>query len=296
MWAKLLVGGLSLTLFFGLGWYLYQRATFFSAADSAEEAHKWDEVLQDQDTLLYKGFLIRRTEIPAKSGSSAYGLEISRNGNLYYRHSETVAQKEFIEMGLAALLGDDNKQLIIQQFTGGTHCCWNSWVLDIGDSVRILFRSKDYAELGYEMGFMDMNEDGVVEITQTILLFDSFDRLDFSQSPFPTAYFEYSNARRRYELAKTLSSIFLAERIDEMTQNLDNLKNTRRLHTDSNATGDYFAHVLAVTLEYVYAGQLEKGWIFFDQWYTHADKSEMKRKIRTLLESSAIFQELYAIK
>jgi len=57
--------------------------------------------------------------------------------------------------------------------------------------------------------------------------------------------------------------------------------------------GVYLSAVLQVVINYVYAGQRDTGWNFFDKWYSLGDKEDMKKKIQDVLAESKIYQELY---
>ncbi|MBI4430027.1 MAG: hypothetical protein HY562_13015 [Ignavibacteriales bacterium] len=280
-------------LFLGLGYYFFQKAIFLHSENGEETIPDREVTLQDEDTLFYGEFLIVRTELLAGPGPRRYGVVISRNATTPYRHPETVDQKEYIEMGLASLLGNANQQLIIQQFSGGTRCCWNSWVLELGDSIRPLYRSSDFRELGNEISFEDLDGDGRAELSQSILLFEYFDRLDNTRSQLPTAYFQYSDVKRRYVLANMTFSQFLENKAEEAGLLVKNFADTAELRLYGDPDGQFLSLVLGATLEYIYAGKRDRGWTFFDRWYTLADKPEIRRKIQLLLSSSGLFEELY---
>ncbi|HLF19556.1 MAG TPA: hypothetical protein VI704_02090, partial [Bacteroidota bacterium] len=201
---RLSVAAAAVMAFFGLAWVLYQRATFLHG-DQTEDAVTLQHqvVFQDEDTLRHNGYTIVRTEV---------GVEISKNGKTIYHSPGALDRKEFNETGLASLLGNNTKQLVIQRFSGGSECCWSSWVLELADSLRFLYRSEDYPELGYELGFADYDKDGTIELTQTNMSFDRFDRLTHAASPFSTAFFKYSTREKRYMLAnRSFVKLFLEE-------------------------------------------------------------------------------------
>jgi len=292
-WAKVLVGFTAVLSFLGLSWYLYQNAIFLRSTDVKEVSQENEVMLQNEDTLEYRDFrIVRRERSTPRGGTHSYGVDIFKNGKLTYRHPKTVEQKEFCEMGLASLLGDHTQQLILQQFTGGSDCCWNSWVLELGDSLRTLYRSEDFPEIGHEIDFADFDGDGQLEIAQPIVLFNSFDRIDYSQSPFPPAYFQYSAPTRRFIPANKAYSALFLKRAEELAIQVMEFAESGKWRSDGDANGQYLALVLAGTLEYVFAGHEDQGWAFFERWYILPDRDTLRGKIQTVLESSKLYRSL----
>lgn len=276
-------------VFFGLAWVMYQRAAFLHVGQTEDTAPnpslKRQVVFQDEDTLRYNGYTIVRTEV---------GVVISKSGKTVYHSPEGLERKGFNEIGLASFLGNNTRQLVIQRFSGGSDCCCSSWMLELADSVRFLYRSEDYPELGYELGFADYDEDGTIELTQTNMSFDRFDRLSHAASPFSTVYFKYSPGKRRYILANRFFAKLFLEEANEKTKLLKAFAQPIDAKSFVDSTGEYVSAVLDVMMEFVYAGEKERGWIFFDEWYRLPDKTKMKKKIQAVLESSRIFKELYS--
>jgi len=282
----------------GLTWYMFEHMTFFRQPSgiperiSSRRGHP-AQVYTDLDTLVYNHYTIVNSFDAQDTSSGAHSVTIYKSGKLIYQHPEGVEQREFNQFGLVSLLGDSSKQLVIQQYSGGAHCCWTAWVLDLSDSIRFLYQSEDYPEVGYELGISDLDNDGVTELSQAIIAFDYFDRLSHADSPVSVAYFRFSKEKGRYVLANREFSRLILARIAQEEDSVKAAADTLNPAAFGDENGVYLSAVLQVVINYVYAGQRDTGWNFFDKWYSLGDKEDMKKKIQDVLAESKIYQELY---
>src|SRR5574341_1658359 len=140
----------ALLAFAGLSWYVYQRMTFLhygvSSDESFAEAGQQSGIYTTKDSLLYGDYTIVRTEAK-DSPTPSFNVKVFKNGRIAYRHPTGVSRKEFNEVALIPLLSDSTQQLIIQQYSGGTHCCWSSTVLELADSLRVIDRKSTRLKL-----------------------------------------------------------------------------------------------------------------------------------------------------
>ncbi|HEY7543526.1 MAG TPA: hypothetical protein VID27_01520, partial [Blastocatellia bacterium] len=116
------------------------------------------------------------------------GKEVARFDNL---HLSTGNATDFT---LLEFLGGKEKQLVVSQ-TGPRD--WVHWIVDLSDRPRVIFFSRDY-EVNRELGMVDIDGDGVQEITQAIIRFDYFNGLSHSVSPLPTVVFKYDQQAKKY--------------------------------------------------------------------------------------------------
>lgn len=278
-------------LFAGIVWALYQQATFLHdvAVENETDPHSQDVSIL-ADSLTYVDYTIVRTLDPQ---DSTYGVAIFKNRQSVWRSREGTIRPEYNEVKLVPLLRDETKQLFVQHFSGGAHCCWTSIILELSDSIHTLFNSDDYTDLGYELTMSDFDRDGMMDLHLTIITFDYFDRLTHAISPFSSAYFSYSPSTRRFVLTSREFSSLLLNRTLEHEQRVKAMADTTDFTQFDDIGGEYLSSVLKVLMDYVFAGQKGKGWKFFDAWYRLADKDEMRRKIQQAFDASNVYQELY---
>ncbi len=278
-------------LFAAIVWVFYQQATFLHAVVADNET---DPLSQDvsilPDSLTYLDYTIVRTLDPQ---DSTYGVAIFKNKQRVWRSREGTIRPEYNEVKLVSLLRDGTKQVFIQHFSGGANCCWTSIILELSDSVRTLFNSDDYTDLGYQLTMSDLDRDGIIDLHLTIITFDNFDRLNHALSPFSSAYFSYSLSTRTFVLTSRKFSSLILNKTQEHEQRVKTMADTTDFTQFEDIGGDYLSSVLKILIDHVFAGQKEKGWKFFDTWYRLADKDQMKRKIQQTFEASNVYQELY---
>ena len=279
------------SLFASIAWILYQQATFLhgTAVDNTTgPASQNISILPD--SLNYLGYTIVRT---LDAQDSTYGVAISKNKERVWTSREGTARPEYNEVKLVSLLRDGTKQLFVQHFSGGAHCCWTSVILELSDSVHTLFNSDNYTDLGYQLTMSDLDRDGMMDLHLTIITFDYFDRLNHAISPFSSAYFSYSPPARSFVLTSRKFSRLILNKTRAHEQRVKTMADTTDLTRFEDIGGDYLSSVLKVLIDYVFAGQKEKGWEFFDAWYRLGDKDEMRLKIQQTFDASNIYLELY---
>ncbi len=278
-------------LFAGIAWVFFQQATFLHGVVAENET---DPLSQDvsilPDSLIYGDYTIVRTLDPQ---DSTYSVAIFKKKQRLWSSREGTIRPEFNEVKLVSLLRDGTKQLFVQHFSGGAHCCWTSIILELSDSVHTLFHSDDYTDLGYQLTMSDLDRDGMMDLHLTIITFDYFDRLNPAISPFSSAYFSYSSSTRRFTLMSRKFSSLILSKTREHEQRVKAMADTTDFTQFEDIGGDYLSSVLNVLMDYVFAGQREQGWKFFDIWYRLGDKDEMRHKIQQTFEASNVYQELY---
>ena len=248
------------------------------------------EAFTKQDRLLYKGYGVRRFH---DSKENVWFATVAKEGKTLATFKSGGPLKEMTRFGLFPFLGGKVKQLIIEQYSGGAHCCWSYWIFSLVPDFQTLYNSQNYP-VGYELAPKDLDKDGVFEFTQTILTFDYFDRLPHALSPLPAVIFKYQEKKNEYLPPNNAFTEYLLRGIEEDIEKVEELREKTDLATYDDTRGDYLSLVLEVVLRYIYAGKEKEGWSFYHKEYNLADKEEMKSKIRKKLESCLIYKEIYA--
>lgn len=269
-----------------LGALLFQL--FISLPVSAQAL---DQIFISGDRLTHAGYEVTRAYDPQAQRSTA---TIRRRGRVLATFNEGGGpRRDSTRIGLFALLGDGTQQLIIEQYSGGAHCCWRYWVYNLTPVLRRIYDSGAYGpdQLGYELRIADLNRDRVYELTQSVMSFDYFE-LPHALSFFPTAVFQYQWRSGRYQLANRRFPGDVLRGIEEDIREVESL-NRRFNPASAEFRETFLAATLQVFLKYVYAGRERDAWAFYDREYRLPDKEEMREKIRRQLRTSAIYNALY---
>jgi hypothetical protein len=243
--------------------------------------------------LTYGGYVVTRTVSEQEGASLAV---ISRGGRELVRLADGAPRDYATRIGLFPLLGG-GKQLVVEQYTGGAHCCTVYRVYDLGAQLRTLFDGDEFGvdEIGEDINVVDIDRDGRYEFTQMVMAFDYF-MTSHAGSVFPTAVFAYDDAAGRYVPSNRKFSAYLLRGVARDVRKVEALN--RRLTKKERAGtfhGEHFRTVLDVLLKYVYAGEEGKGWKFFDSHYMLADKSEVEAGVKSKLNESAIYRATYGL-
>jgi len=246
------------------------------------------------DSISYNGFEVVRLQKPVHDKESGRDLTVTYailrssgrtlatfDGVYYFDGSNTTG------FGLASLLGNDTKQLVISETVrrGGRH-----WIVDVSSDGATLFDSHDWALGDEEVCVHDFDADGVQEISQAITSFWGFGTMSMAESPLPGVVFKYEPSRRKYMPDKSAFVRDLAH-IDEDVQKIDPNENP-----GDGITGPYLATRLDILLRYVYAGRQADAWSFFDKTYNLADKRELTRAIKRELDQEPVYRYIYGLK
>lgn len=252
-------------------------------------AQSINTIFTKEDKLLYKGYLIEKLHDPE---SDTWFALLKKDGKVLSKFDKGWSEWQ-TNFGLSSLFASPEKQLIIEQYTGGAHCCWLYWIYNLVPNFELIYQSTDY-NVGYDMHLVDLDKDGVFEFTQRILTFDYFDRLCHAVSPLPHIVFKYDKQKKRYLPANHLFTSYALEGIEKAIEEVKKFNEKTDFRNYDDRYGDHLSGVLRVVLAYVYAGKAQDAWLFYDQQYQMQDKIEMKSKILDKLKADKIYQFIYS--
>ncbi|MBV9957857.1 MAG: hypothetical protein JO360_05515 [Acidobacteria bacterium] len=248
-----------------------------------------EAVYIEGDELSYAGYDVLRSYDAAEAQSSA---RIRKNGRTLEMFCCGGQHKNSTRIGLFPFLGDASKQLVIEQYSGGAHCCWSYEILELTPKRRNLFDGERYGGyIGYELTPKDLDGDGRYEFTQAVMSFDYF-HMAHSFSVFPRAVFAYDEKRGTYLPANRRFKDYLLTGIEEDLERL--AVEREKVEPNNIALNEpYLSAVLQVMLKYIYAGQRQQGWTFFEEEYFLSNKPQIRRDIRQALKDDPIYQSIY---
>ena len=249
-----------------------------------------EDIYEKGNKLSYNGYEVTRSLNKRTQVSS---VTIRKGGRVLKRFDDGGQSLGFSNIALFALLGGDAKQLIINQHSGGAHCCTSLWIYDLaGPAPRQLFASDRY-DVGFNPTLVDIDRDGTYELTQSVMAFDYFDRLSHASSPFAQAAFKYDRSTGRYVPASRAYADYL---LSDVGKYIEEVKKLNRELTSTRHEADggaYLGTVLQVALQYIYAGREQEGWDFYEREYRLDDKAQMKMKVKSVLRKSAVYNSIY---
>lgn len=202
--------------------------------------------------------------------------------------------KNMTRAALVPLEAPSDCQLVIEQFSGGAHCCWSYYVYDLSeDKVRLIFDSSAYP-VGYPVRFQDLNGDGKLEWIQTLMTFDYFLVLSHAVSPLIPAVFSLNRDSGRLEPANIRFSDFLLKASDKSRQELMNSPVIHVPVTYNSSDIETFSRLMEYYLTLMYTGNFEKADKLFSRFYTANDRRVIRQQIHAKLMECSLFLDVTA--
>ena len=272
------------------------NSTFATAIGQPKNEPKeiWiGDVLSDEDRITYRGYVLQRKnrtvvdpEIALKPIDVSYAvLHRNRQRPMKFDANVYFGLGNDTRFGLISILGNQAKQAIISQdvYRGG-----NQGISTLSRRPRIIFDGRIWSvgREGDDMNIADLDGDGVYEISVPTCIFYGFHNLSPAATPLSTIIFKYSKRARRYLPANPRFAGQLLADIEEREQQV-------RPPTDTVEEMNHLGDVMAVLLDYIFAGRRREGWIFYDRVYKLPDKRKVKREILAELRDSPAYRFIY---
>ena len=179
--------------------------------------------------------------------------------------------------------GTAEKQIVIEYFTGGAHCC--DYIV-AGIIKNGNFAVKDtlwWGDSGFEI--KDINKDGKFELTGVDTRF-GYAFTNFAQSIFPIVIYQFSggkfiNVTKKFpdlvekdmkDFKKSLNDEYLKKGYDCPP------KGDETFNTDAGAVQAYLA---AITEDYYNLGKMDDAYDYIDKVYKCSDKKKFIDKLKT---------------
>ena len=255
-------------------------------SDKPEEyPEQISSVFIKQDTLSYGGYdvmrLRRKVRVEQTSGLTEVSYAVlKRNGKVKTKFDGVYfGLGNATDFGLFSFLGGDAKQLAVSQTVprGGRH-----WVVDLASDARVIFDSGEYGVGREEFSVIDIDKDGVHEISMPVTEFYMFENMSMAETPLPEIVFRYDRKARKYFPANPAFQAYALRSIDDAIRRLN-----------PNDESRYLSTRLDIVLRYIYAGKEAEAWSFFDKEYRVPDKEAMRAKIKAVLKKEAVYKYLY---
>jgi hypothetical protein len=173
--------------------------------------------------------------------------------------------------------GDRRAELVIDQNSGGAHCCASMTIYSVETSPRSLL---SISTGNCPASLMDLDKDGTPEVSTCDDAF-SYEFCSFAYSPFPPVVFAYDRRRAEFTLATPRFAKYLPPPDT----------NDARKQMDDN-TGDLDivrCAALGPALTFIYTGRVVEGQRLFRELYRAPDAAKAEQKAMDLVRKSRLW-------
>lgn len=245
---------------------------------TGESPQNINNVFIKDDALSFGNYSVekvnKKVQIEQTSGSSEVSYAVLKRGGKVLAKFDGISSGmgNATEFGLFSFLGNENKQLVVSQTIprNGRH-----WIVDLSPDFRVIYDSADYAVGREDLSVLDIDKNGQYEILLEDTAFYGFEKLSMAGAPLPLIIFKYDEKAGKYLPANHLFKEYALENIKSIT-------------SENN-----LAKLLAVTLQYIYAGEEQTGWEFFDKEYKNPDREDIKSRAKAILRKEPVYKFIY---
>jgi len=181
------------------------------------------------------------------------------------------------------LTGEGTPDLVVQSFTGGAHCCFQTLVYDLGVALTPVLRTPPSNCLGK---FEDVDRDGRREFVTCDDLF-AYAYCPFAFSPMPKVVLAYERGRGFVPAGPRFAAAY-ADDIAAHTRALEAAATAPATPSGVFPSPDRCA-VLALVLDHLYAGQTATAWAAFERFYPQPGAPSFRADIEAQVGASPLY-------
>jgi hypothetical protein len=244
-----------------------------------------DDFVTEAEKLSYGGYDIfkeKKTVVEDGIKSDIQTVVIQKRNKMIARYMGMDDPHSGIDFGFFSFLGTAQKQLIVSasRFRGG-----RQWLAELTPTYREIFNTEDWGvgREGADLGFIDLDKDGVYEITTGDFWYYAFSEISMSETPVVSVIFAYDKRAGKYVPANHRFKEYSLKGLDEEIKSLP-----------PNEGYEYLGKRVDVLLSYLYAGEEKEGWAFFERSYQAKDKARVKRVVKDGLKNSKFYRYIKA--
>ena len=188
------------------------------------------------------------------------------------------------------ITGEGNPDLIIETFSGGAHCCFQYFVLDLSEFYITRYLQTQASNCPGE--FKDLDYDGSYEfITCDDIL--AYTYCSFVATPLPPVILKYRKGIGYAPATPNFKNDFdMASRILADTSRAEQAQAQfiEPYDVDPTSRNEYFlCPAIQVALDYLYTGNTEKAEQEFYRFYIFPDGSEIWRMVTQVVTRSSLY-------
>ena len=180
--------------------------------------------------------------------------------------------------------GEGHPELVVQTYSGGAHCCFEYYILRLGDAVEEVIHIRGGNAM---INFIDLNEDGVLEIETRDDTF-AYWHNSYADSPKAPILLEYEGGE--YVLANRKYSEFLLKDMQRLEERLQEIKGGIPVE-EEGFLWDFESRIpallLGIMLDNIYTGRADRALTLFAEYPMGKEDRELfvEDFLQTLLES-----------
>lgn len=226
------------------------------------------------------------TSSPSASVDVAY-IRVKKEGKALRKFDADVyfGAGNSVDFGFFPFLGSGLDQLFISQdrFRGG-----RQWVVSLSPRLKVIFNGDEWAvgREAWDLAAVDIDNDGVYEISAPTCIFYGFADLSPGATPLPTIIFKYTAKVGRYMPANPRFS-------DDLLAGVEDRKKGVTLIGDPIENSKHLSKVLSIVLDYTFAGREKEAWTFYEHAYKLPNKGNIKKSIQAELKHSPVYTFIY---
>lgn len=257
-------------------------ATSAVLQQSKDEEKSAEDFFTKEERLFYRGYEVAKLKKTVREEDTTMDVSLL----VIRKNRRTVATFDgphhsignATDFGLFPFLGKEGNQLIVSITIprGG-----RQWIADLSPAYRVIFDTNKWGvgREGPDLGFVDIDKDGILEITAGDFWYYVFNEISMSETPVVNVIFKYDPTAKEYVPANHLFPEYSLRGVEDWSKSLP-----------ANEGYGYLGRRVDVLLLYLYAGKEKEGWEFFDRVYEAKDKAQVKTKIKNALKDSLVYQ------
>jgi len=181
------------------------------------------------------------------------------------------------------ITGEGHPNVVIRRYTGGAHCCFSTWVYDLGPRLREVLRSP---ESNCDGNFTDLDSDGAHEYTTCDDSF-AYEFCPYVGSPLVPVVLRYAESSHSYIPA----NIRFADVYDEYIEDGKELAQGAQAGEMGEWDGSTKCSVLPAVLGLLYSGRAGEAWNVMESTYEDPDIALYWMEVMRTARTSPLFVE-----
>lgn len=171
------------------------------------------------------------------------------------------------------------KDLVLMDYTGGAHCCWEYSIYSLDPDFKVVFDNYKW-KTGYGLSYADLDKDGVQELIQASLTYDYGFNRPHVDSAFPLVVFKFDAKAGMYLPANRQYKEYILSELKKIVLN------------EVNDKEPDISPVVQHVLTYLYLGQDKDAWAVYDKYYKLKNKETLKKEIIAAVAKDPVFRYL----
>jgi hypothetical protein len=175
--------------------------------------------------------------------------------------------------------GDGQPDAVLEEFSGGAHCCWEYSIISLGQRPGLIRDFKNRAPASFE----DLKGDGRIEILVRDGGFDDFDGVAHPFSPFPLLILRLRG--HEFQDVGSEFGVVYEKEIRDVRKGLKAVSLEEFLHSDPTQIHDDIDYeetkhaVSLIVLDYLFSGKPQEAWKALEVFWPPTDRERIRNEM-----------------